>query len=181
MENKNELFGNILEEIKNNENLTKKLVVYLEKNGLIQDLYSKLYYIIEKSSPIYKIKYYKSKINGKLLSMNDVKNSYELLKANLEDYIVYVYEEIKTLYFKSEEVGKESVRRQVYSKSYGYPFIANDVLSKDNNYENVNWVNILNQNPLLFTRIILEYNIDLDKLKEIDIKSYTYKKEIKKN
>lgn len=177
---KKEQFKNILEKISENKILINKLVNYLENNNLMEDLYSKMYYTIEKTELIYKINYYKNKLNGKLLSISDVKNSYNLSKNDLEDYIVYVYDEIKTLLFKGQEVAKEITRCQEYSKSYNNLSIKLVPLSINNDRE-INWFKIINENPLLFIYIVLEYNINIDELKNIDEKSYTYKKEIKKN
>lgn len=171
----------ITNKIVNDEEIINKLITYLKQNNLLEDLYSKIYYSIEKGEPICKIKYYKSKVNGMLLNMSDVKNNYDLLKDYLEDYIVYMYDEIKTWFFAGKELGKELNRNHEYCKSYNNLDIKYSFLDLDKDKEQIELTKIIKQNPILFIYVILNYNIKIDELNNINEKGYTYKKEIKKN
>ena len=96
---KKEQFEKMLQQISSRDNLIEKLVVYLENNNILEDFFQKIYYTIEKCEPIYKIRYYKDE-NGKLLSLYDIKNA-PLSFNKLERCSVYVYDEIKTLFFNN--------------------------------------------------------------------------------
>lgn len=176
---KKEQFEAILEKISNNESLIEKLVIYLEKNNLMEDFLKKIYYTIEKDGPIYKIRYYKDK-HGKLLGLYDVKNSDDLINT-LEKYSVYVYDEIKTLFFEEYEINQKITRQQQYSKRYNNLAIKLLPLSSCENLGNRNLVNFIKLNPLLFIYTLASYSVDMDELNQIETKSYTYKKEIKNN
>lgn len=173
-------YENILKRIKNNDKLIKKLIIYLENNGLLEDFYEKIYYTIEKGEPIYKIVYYKDK-NSKLLSLNDINNSNILTSNKLEKCLVYVYDEIKRLYFEKYEISKNINRRQEFSKSYNNLSIKTYPLISQNNFECFDLVEFMKSNPKIFICALANYNINFDELNKIDEKSYTYKKEIKKN
>lgn len=170
----------ILERIKENDDLIEKLIIYLENNGLLEDFYKKIYYTIEKGKPIYNIVYYKNK-DGKLLNLNDINNYNILMCDKLEKCLVYVYDEIKALYFGGYEISKNINRRQEFSKSYDNLSIKICPLISKNNFECFDLVDFMKSNPKIFIYALAIYNINFDELKNIDEKSYTYKKEIKKN
>ena len=174
-----EQFEKMLQQIGNKKDLIEKLVIYLENSNLLEDFLKKIYYTIEKSEPIYKIRYYKDE-NGKLLSLNDIKNSYILINR-FERCSVYVYDEIKTLFFAGYEINKKISRQQENSKSYNNLSIKLIPLSSCANLDNLNLVDFIKSNPVLFVYGVAIYNIDLNELDKIDTKSYTYKKEIKNN
>ena len=176
---KKEQFEKILEKISCNQNLIEKLVMYLENNYLLEDFLKKIYYTIEKGEPIYKIRYYKDE-NGKLLSLYDVKNSDNLINK-WERFSVYVYDEIKTLFFSGYEINKTIYRYQENSKSYNNLKIKILPLSLCNNLEEFNLVEFIKSNPLLFIYSVANYNINLNELDKINEKTYTYNKQIKNN
>ena len=174
-----EQFEKTLKMISGNESLIEKLVIYLENNNLMDDLFKKIYYTIEREEPIYKVRYYKD-AEGKLLSMCDVKN-YNISVNTLEKYSVYVYDEIKTLFFAGYEINKRTTRNQENSKSYDNLTIKILPLHLCADLEKFDLVSFIKLNPLLFVYVVAIYNIDLNKMDKIDRKSFTYKKEIKNN
>ena len=174
-----EQFEKLLQEINNKEDLIEKLVAYLENNNLLEDFLKKIYYTIEKSEPVYKIRYYKDE-NGKLLGLYDIKNS-DILINRFEGCSVYVYDEIKTLFFAGYEINKIISRQQENSKSYNNLAIKLIPLNSSDKLKELNLINFIKSNPLIFVYVIAIYNVDLNELDKIDTKSFTYKKEIKNN
>ena len=177
MENKT--LENLVEKIQENDNIIKKLVIYLESKNLLEDFYKKIYYTIEKKEPIYKIRYYKN-ASGKLLGLYDIKNSSHIA-GKLERCSVYVYDEIRTLFFERYEINQTVTRQQEPSKSYKKVAIKSIPLSLYKNIDKIDLVHFIKFNPLLLVYAVANYSIDMNELDKINTKSYTYKKEIKKN
>lgn len=156
------------------DSLVLNLIKYLENNDLLRKVYSNLYYKSYKSAPVYEINYYKHKVSGRLMSLYEVRNSFEVLKDLLESHKVYAYDYIRVLMFMKQEVGREVIRREEYCKSYHenkdetiYPISLNQDIFK-----------LFKTNPLLFASCVNYFGIDINELN--DIEEHTYKKEIKK-
>lgn len=138
------------------------LINYLIKNNLIDDIINHVFITRENGEIINKINFYRDE-EGKILNIYEIKSN-NLEKKQLQEIVMYRYEEVNKLYFDNNLVEEKKILNNSPSKSYNQIKRTYQPLKSDEQLMAQQLRNLIKQYPCLFIELILYYNIDINEL-----------------